>query len=929
VRTVSARTDAPRRLVIVESPAKAKTIQGYLGAGFDVQASVGHIRDLPDSAATVPATIKGKPWARLGVDVEDGFRPYYVVSPAKRAKVSELKKALAAADELWLATDEDREGEAIAWHLREVLNPKVPVRRMVFHEITRDAIAQAAQNTRDLDQNLVDAQEARRIVDRLFGFEVSPVLWRKVLSGLSAGRVQSVATRLVVDRERARIAFRSAGYWDAEGTFSAAGGEFGAKLVSIDGARLAGGSDFGDDGELRAAPVKAGVVRLDEAAALALVAALEGASWSVRSVTEKPTTRRPSAPFMTSTLQQEASRKLRWGAQRTMRAAQGLYDNGWITYMRTDSTTLSSSALAAARRSAGEIYGPEFVADRPRTYDRKVKNAQEAHEAIRPAGDEFRRPAELAGRVGADEFALYDLIWKRTVASQMADARLATTTVRLAAGAADGRDIEFSASGTVTLFAGFLAAYEEGTDQVRDAEDGAGAGRAADRRLPAMREGDALGCTELHAEGHSTTPPARYTEASLVKDLEERGIGRPSTYASIIATIVDRGYVRKKGTSLIPTFLAFNVTRVMEKHFAALVDYNFTARMEEILDLVANASTDRLRVLEGFFYGDAGRDFPGLHPLVSGLGDIDARAMASFPIGSDGFSEGPLTGAPDEIVLRVGKYGPYLERGDEKGNVPEDVAPDELDRALAEELLSAPSGDRTLGTHPESGLPIVAKAGRYGPYVTEVLPDDAPKSAKPRSGSLLSGMTLDTVTLDDALRILTLPRVVGVDPDGHEITAANGRYGPYLARTVDGKADYRSLESEEQLFTVTLDEALALYAAPRQRRGQARAAAAPLREIGSDPASGAPITLRDGRFGPYVTDGTTNASLRKADDPATITLERAAELLAERRAAGPAKKPARKAAAKKAPTKKAPAKKAPAKKAAASKAPAKKAPAKT
>ena len=911
-------TDSTRRLVIVESPAKAKTIQGYLGSGYDVQASVGHIRDLPSSAGEVPASIKGKPWARLAIDVDDGFKPYYVVSASKRAKVSELKKALASADELWLATDEDREGEAIAWHLQEVLKPKVPVRRMVFHEITKDAIAAAAENTRDLDQDLVDAQEARRLVDRLFGFEVSPVLWKKVLSGLSAGRVQSVATRLVVDRERARIAFRSAGYWDASGTFVADGTDFPAKLVSVEGARIASGSDFGDDGQLKDGAAKSGVVRLDESSATALVAALDGVAWTVRSVAEKPTTRRPSAPFMTSTLQQEASRKLRWGAQRTMRAAQGLYENGHITYMRTDSTTLSAGALQAARRAATEIYGAQYVSETPRKYDRKVKNAQEAHEAIRPAGDSFMRPAELAGRVGADEFALYDLIWKRTVASQMADARLATTTVRLGAVASDGRDVEFTASGTVTLFAGFRAAYEEGTDRVRDAESEAGAegGKPADRRLPAMREGESVGCDELHAEGHATTPPARYTEASLVKDLEERGIGRPSTYASIITTIVDRGYVRKKGTALIPTFLAFSVTRLMEQHFARLVDFNFTAQLEEILDLVANSQTDRLRVLEGFYYGDADRQFPGLHPLVSGLGDIDARAMASFPVGPDGFTEGPVTGEPGQIVLRVGKFGPYLERGEEKGNIGEDVAPDELDLAMAEELLAAPSGDRVLGVHPESGREIVAKAGRYGPYVTEVLPEDAPKSAKPRTGSLLSDMSLDTITLEDALKIMSLPRVVGDDPDGNEITAANGRYGPYIAREVDGKKDYRSLATEDELFTVTLEQALALYAAPKQRRGQARAAE-PLREIGVDPTSAGTITLREGRFGPYVTDGTTNASLRKADDPGTITLERAVELLADRRAAGPPVKRARKTAAKKAPAKRAAAKKTTAKKAAA------------
>ncbi|MGB8022125.1 MAG: type I DNA topoisomerase [Candidatus Nanopelagicales bacterium] len=912
--------------MIVESPAKARTIQGYLGTGFDVQASVGHVRDLPDSANEVPAAIKGQSWARLAIDVEDEFRPYYVVPADKRAKVAELKRALAAADELWLATDEDREGEAIAWHLREVLKPKVPVRRMVFHEITKDAIAQAAANTRDLDQDLVDAQEARRLIDRLFGFEVSPVLWRKILSGLSAGRVQSVATRLIVDRERARIAFRAAGYWDISGVFGATGGEFPARLVTVDAARVAGSGDFGDDGQLKAPAVAAGVVRLDEPAARGLVGALDGAAFAVRSVTEKPTTRHPSAPFMTSTLQQEASRKLRWGAQRTMRVAQSLYENGHITYMRTDSTNLSSAALQAARQTATDIYGPAYVPASPRQYYSRIKNAQEAHEAIRPAGDTFPRPAELAGQVGPDDFALYDLIWRRTIASQMQDARLATTTVRLGASASDGRDVEFSASGTVTLFAGFLAAYEEGTDRARDGEPEEG--RAADRRLPAMSQGDPLACTALRADGHSTTPPARYTEASLVKDLEARGIGRPSTYASIIATIVDRGYVRKKGTSLVPTFLAFSVTRLMEQRFAALVDYNFTANLEEILDLVANAATNRLQVLRGFFYGEPARGFPGLHPLVSGLGDIDARALASFPIGPDGVTEGPVTGAPGEIVLRVGRYGPYLERGDEKGNVGEDVAPDELDMALAEALLSAPSGDRPLGEHPESGLQIVARTGRYGPYVTEVLPADAPKSAKARTGSLLSGMSLDTVTLDDALRIMSLPRLVGVDPEGHEITAANGRYGPYLSRTVDGKSDNRSLPDEAALFTVTLDEALALFAEPKQRRGQARAAA-PLREIGVDPASGGTITLREGRYGPYVTDGEANASLRRGDDPTTISLERAAELLAERRAAGPAAKKsgaAKKAAPETAPKKAAAKKAAPkktAKKAAAAKAPAK------
>ncbi len=927
--------------MIVESPAKARTIQGYLGQGFDVQASIGHVRDLPRTADEVPTNIRGHAWSRMAIDVDNGFKPYYVVPGEKRGKVRELKAALASADELWLATDEDREGEAIAWHLREVLDPKVPVRRMVFHEITKEAIAAAAANTRELDQDLVDAQEARRLIDRLFGFEVSPVLWRKVLPGLSAGRVQSVATRLVVDRERARIAFRSAGYWDAIGTFHAEDGSFPAKLVSVEGRRVATGSDFGEDGQLKQSALANAVLALDERTATDIVIALDGAAFAVISVQEKPTTRRPSAPFMTSTLQQEASRKFRWGAQRTMRAAQSLYENGHITYMRTDSTSLSAAALAAARRTVVALFGQDHLAAQPRTYESRVKNAQEAHEAIRPAGEEFRHPTALAGTVGADEFALYDLIWTRTIASQMADARLATTTVRIGATTADARRVEFSASGTVTLFAGFLAAYEEGTDDVRDRESPGQTGRAADRRLPSVREGQGLDCADLRAEGHATTPPARYTEASLVKDLEERGIGRPSTYAAIIATIVDRGYVRKRGTALVPTFLAFSVTRLMEQHFADLVDYGFTARMEGVLDQVAGAQIGRLRALQAFYAGEPEREFAGLQTLVSDLGDIDARAMASFPIGPDGFSEAPTTGSPDEVVLRVGKFGTYLERGaegsPERANVAEDVAPDELTLAAAQELLAAPSGDRTIGRHPESGLDIAVKSGRYGPYVTEVLPEDAPKAARPRTGSLLRTMDPATVGLDEALKVLSLPRVVGEDPEGREITAANGRYGPYIARTVEGKAEYRSLPDEDSLFTVTLPEALALFAEPRQRRGQARAAA-PLREIGNDPATGSPITLREGRFGPYVTDGTTNASLRKGDNPESVTLERAAELLADRRAAPPAAKrtarkaaspraaastrerststpAAKKAAAKKAPAKKAPAKKAPAKKA--------------
>jgi DNA topoisomerase-1 len=894
-----------RRLVIVESPAKAKTIQGYLGPEYEVEASVGHIRDLPDRAGDVPESIKKQPWGRMAVDVASDFKPYYVISPDKRGKVAELKAKLKNADELLLATDEDREGEAISWHLLEVLKPKVPVKRMVFHEITREAIQRATEDTRDLDTHLVDAQECRRIVDRLYGFEVSPVLWRKMAPGLSAGRVQSVATRLVVRRERERIAFRSASYWDLSATFDP--GAFAARLTSVAGKRVATGNDFGDDGLLK---TKVDVAHLDEVAATGLAAALDGVTFVVAGVDEKPGTRKPSAPFMTSTLQQEASRKLRWGAQRTMRVAQGLYERGYITYMRTDSTTLSESAVAAARSQAGQLYGREFVSEVPRRYDRKVKNAQEAHEAIRPSGDIFRTPAEVAGELVGDEFALYDLIWKRTVASQMVDARVATTTIRVGATASDGRDVEFRASGTVIVFAGFLAAYEEGSDDEASGDDS--------RVLPQVARGDRLTLLALGSESHATSPPARFTEASLVKALEELGIGRPSTYASIMSTIVDRGYVWKRGSALVPTFLAFAVVRLLEDHFFALVDTDFTARMEEVLDQVAAGEVGRLALLRGFYFGDETRDFPGLHPLVSGLADIDARAMSSFPIdGSD-------------AVLRVGRYGPYLELEGQRANVPTDLAPDELTATKAAELLAAPSGDRELGVDPVTGYQILARTGRYGPYVTEVLPGedaDVPKkksrsAPKPRTASLFKDMDPATVTLDGALRLLTLPRLVGTDPiDDVEIVAYNGRYGPYLAKDKDS----RSLTDEEALFTVTLAEALALFAAPKPRRGRGSAAVvAPLRVIGVDPSSHAEISVREGRFGPYVTDGVTNASLRQADDPMRISLERAADLLAERRAAAPPEKkksarrpaattartvPARRGAAKKIAAKKAAAKK--------------------
>ena len=914
----NAAPDGGRRLVIVESQTKAKTIEGYLGAGYDVQASVGHIRDLPTPSELPVAEKKGR-FGKFAVDVDRDFEPYYVVDADKKKKVAELKRALKDADELFLATDEDREGEAIAWHLLQVLEPKVPVRRMVFHEITRDAIRQAVEQTRDLDLDLVDAQETRRILDRLYGYEVSPVLWRKVRQGLSAGRVQSVATRMVVERERERIAFRSASYWDIVAmldTSADARSRFDARLVEVDGARVATGRDFGRDGK----PVaRFSGVQLDEAGARGLVAALQDAPFVVRSVDDKPYTRRPAAPFMTSTLQQEASRKLRMTAQTAMRVAQRLYENGYITYMRTDSTTLSESGLNAARSQARQIYGAEYVPDVPRRYERKVKNAQEAHEAIRPSGDSFRTPGQIAGEVSRDEQALYDLIWKRTVASQMADARGQTVTMRIGATASDGRDAEFSTSGTIITFRGFLAAYEEGRD---DEESNEREGSDRERRLPQMRTGDALSVLELLPDGHATSPPARYTEPTLVRAMEERGIGRPSTYASILGTIVDRGYVFKRGSALVPSWLAFSVIALLEKHFGSLVDYDFTAEMEEDLDRIAGGQQARVAWLRRFYYGDgegeglAGADVAhgGLRQLVESLGDIDARDVNSIPIGND-------------IVLRVGRYGPYVERSgnpEDRASVPEDMAPDELTVDKAEELLAEPSGDRDLGVDPATGRPVVAKSGRYGAYVTEVLPDDAPKSAKPRTGSLFKTMSLDTVTLPEALRLLSLPRVVGVDPESsEEITAQNGRYGPYLKRGTDS----RSIGSEEQLFDITLEQALAIYAQPKQR---GRQSAAPLRELGNDPLTGNPIVVKEGRFGAYITDGETNATLRKADSVESVTIERAGELLAEKRAQGPApkKRSAKKTAKKTSTAKKGTAKKSTAKKSTAKKAAAKKAAAK-
>jgi DNA topoisomerase I len=886
----AASGNGARRLVIVESPAKARTIAGYLGQGYVVESSIGHIRDMPDKAAEIPAKYRKEPWARLGVDVDHGFEALYVVPADKKQQVSKLKHLLADADELLLATDEDREGEAIAWHLMEELKPKVPARRMVFHEITPEAIAQAVANPRDLDRGLVDAYQTRRVLDRLYGYEVSPVLWKKVMPRLSAGRVQSVATRLIVARERERIAFRPAAYWDLEAIFTkiangngqAAGQDvssFPARLVSVDGRRVAQGRDFAPTGEMRnadllylsgppsdpgsqAGQIPPGVVHRLDAGELA--ERLGGVPFSVKSVERKPYRRSPYAPFRTTTLQQEASRKLGFSAKYTMSVAQRLYENGHITYMRTDSITLSQTAINAARAQARELYGAEYVPDAPRVYTSKVKNAQEAHEAIRPAGDRFRTPPQAArAGLSGDELRLYELIWKRTVASQMKDATGESVSVRVSGRSSAGEEAEFAASGKIISFYGFLKAYVESVEDDADQDD-------RERRLPPLAEGDPLR-GELSPAEHATRPPARYTEATLVKELEDREIGRPSTYASIIGTILDRGYVFKKGTALVPSFLAFAVVNLLERHFSHLVDYDFTARMEDALDEIARGEAARVPWLQRFYFGTDGDQVhheEGLKELVSDLGDIDARDVSSFPL------------AGTDIVVRVGRYGPYLERDGQRVNIPEGIAPDELTPERAAELFDQPSGDVPLGTDPATGHQIVAKSGRFGPYVTELLPEG--DTAKPRTSSLLASMSLDTVTLDDALKLLTLPRTIG-ELDGETVTVQNGRYGPYVKKGTDS----RSLDSEDQLFTFSLAEAKEMFAQPKTR-GRGRAAAPPLRELGGDP-DGRPIVIKDGRFGPYVTDGETNASLRKSDSVESVTLQRAVELLAERRAAGPAK----------------------------------------
>ena len=862
------------KLVIVESPAKARKIGGFLGDDYVVEASVGHIRDLPQRAADIPKEYKKIAWAKEGVNVEEGFEPLYVINPDKKAKVSELKALMKDADELILATDEDREGEAIAWHLIEVLRPKIPIRRMVFHEITKEAIQKAAEETRDLDYRLVDAQETRRVLDRLYGYRLSPVLWKKVMPRISAGRVQSVATRLIVERERERMAFISSKWWDLTAQCDAG---FNARLLSLDGKRVAATNDFDANGGLKEKSLT-NILLLDEAGANELVQSLTGKSLTVKSTEESPRTERPKAPFTTSTMQQDAGSRLGWGAQLTMRVAQRLYENGYITYMRTDSVTLSKSAIESARNSAKALYGADYIPATPRVYEGKSKNAQEAHEAIRPAGETFRTPGELAPELSRDEFSLYDLIWKRTIASQMSDAKKMQMRVDFDVETKTGNAAIFRANGSVITFPGFLAAYEEIVDE-KAADDEAA---ESDKRLPPMAVGDAIKVSNYICEGHETKPPARYTEPTLVKKLEELGIGRPSTFASIMSTIQDRGYVSKRGRALVPTFLAFSVTGLLEQHFGKLVDYEFTASMEEDLDRIANGEEDRVTWLTKFFFGTDGN--PGLEALAADLGAIDAQQINTMKMGED-------------IEIRVGRYGAYIQKGigdDRKfANIPETMAPDELTLQVAIDLLAQPSGERELGVHPETNLPLLAKSGRFGPYVTEVFPEpemvvdkktgelkkprkkkDAPK---PKTASLLSTMTLDTITIDDALKLMSLPRTLG-DYEEVPITVQNGRYGPYMTHGTDS----RTLTTEDQLFEITLDEAIELYKQPKvRRRGVAKP---PLKDLGIDPASQKPVLVKDGRFGIYITDGETNATLRRGDTVEFLTLERGLELLAGRRA---------------------------------------------
>ena len=850
----------PSKLVIVESPAKAKTIAKYLGPEYRVVASIGHIRDLADPK-DVPAELKKVgTYSKFAIDVESDFAPHYVVSAGRSKTVSELKAAIKESQELLLATDEDREGEAIAWHLLEVLKPKVPVKRMVFNEITQEAISEAVSNTRDIDENLVEAQETRRLADRLFGYEVSPLLWKKVSRGLSAGRVQSPAIRLIVQRERERMAHVAAGYASVLASLSHSGVEFEARLISIDGTRVATGKSFDSKGqlsgkELLLTPELAQLIR-DQ---------LQQRRLAVTAVDAKPSTRRPYAPFTTSTLQQEGSRKLGLSAKQTMDLAQQLYQEGHITYMRTDSSNLSNQAISAARSAIKKEFGADSLSDQPRVYASKSKNAQEAHEAIRPTGDEFKHPRELSSSLSGRALQLYELIWRRTVASQMIDAKLSTTTVKFEHTTEDSKRLELSAAGTVTLVKGFLAAYEESSDETPDDSESGESGK-----LPALKPGELVPVIRVEAKTHQTQPPARYTEATLVKALEERGIGRPSTYASIISNILGKGYVTKRGSALVPEWIAFTVIRFLEEYLDHLIDYEFTASMEEDLDRISTGELDRTKWLSEFYFGDGG-DEKGLRDLVESLANTDARSVNSLEI------------APG-IILRTGKFGPYLEVSDVSAgadaerrivNIPPELTPDELTPAKAQELIDTPQiNERELGTDPTTGFTVMAKTGRYGPYVMLA----EPNNPKPKSASLFKSMDLATVDLEQALSLLSLPREVGINPEsGQTITAQNGKFGPYLKCGTDS----RSLSSEEQILSITLDEALAIYRQPKT--SGRRTAATPLREIGEDPASGLAVVAKTGQFGDYVTDGVINATVPKDEPLAELAADRAFELLAIRR----------------------------------------------
>ena len=961
------------KLVIVESPTKARKIGGYLGSGYTVMASVGHIRDLAQPSQ-VPAAKKAE-FGKFGVDVNNGFEPYYVVGADKKKTVSDLKAALAKSGELFLATDEDREGEAIAWHLVQALKPKVPVKRMVFHEITKPAIQASLANTRDVDDHMVDAQETRRVLDRLYGYELSPVLWRKVGPGLSAGRVQSVATRLIVERERERMAFRKASYWDVCADLSANGVDFTARMTALNGARLAGSKDFNSLGELQKAKGESALAHyLSEADACAIAQILGAADFVVNSMDTKPYRRRPLPPFTTSTLQQTAGNRLSMSSRQTMRAAQSLYENGYITYMRTDSVTLSKEAIFAARDCVKSSFVSEYLSDSPKQYATTSAGAQEAHECIRPAGSTFRNPADLAGVLPADQLKLYTLIWQRTLASQMADATGFTATVKLDALAGSFGTANFQASGTVIEFAGFMKVFGGFSEDEQS------------KALPPMANGDVLKALQVSADGHETQPPARYTEASLVKTLEAKEIGRPSTYASIISTIIDRGYVYERGRALIPSWLAFAVINLLESNFPTYVDYAFTADMENGLDRIAHGEEAGKDWLYKFYFGDdeaaaagdsrvaagdsaAAGDFAmreGLQKQVDQLGEIDAREINTIDIGGG-------------LHVRVGRYGPYLEDTknlDEEGNarrasIPSTLAPDELSEQVARDLIENNSdGPRVLGTDPQTGGSVEVRNGRFGAYVALVeaadeasgdgksqATDDSAKTgakssakssakskktakAKPKMASLFKTMDPATITLQDALKLLNLPRLVGVveevDEQGEvkraRIEANNGRYGPYLTKTyertdsgdsaADAKPDNRSLASEDAIFSVTLDEAKELFAQPKYGKRTRGAAKPPLRELGEDPESGKAVVIKDGFYGAYITDGVTNRTLPKQYTPESIEPQVAFELLAQKRAAGPVKR--KRAAAKKTSTKKTAAKKTAAKKPAAKKPAAKK-----